>query len=58
LTLQDDYIGQTIAIEEEWGWDSALPPELLKWWIIRQPPKILDEWLILVRQDLVTLDED
>jgi hypothetical protein len=58
LTLQDDYIGQTIAIEEEWGWDSALPPELVKWWIIRQPPKILDEWLILVRQDLVTLDED
>ena len=58
LALQDNYIGQTIAIGEEWGWDSALPPELLKWWIIRQPPTLFDEWLILVRQDLATLDED
>jgi hypothetical protein len=58
LALQVDYIGQTIAIEERWGWDSPLPPELLKWWIIRQPPTLLDEWLILVRQDLATLDED
>jgi hypothetical protein len=58
LSLQDDYIGQTIAIGEEWGWDSALPPELLKWWVKRQPPVVLDEWLILVRQDISNLDEE
>ena len=58
LSLEDDYIGQTIAIGEEWGWDSALPPELLKWWVKRQPPIVLDEWLILIRQDIAYLGEE
>jgi hypothetical protein len=47
-----DYVGQTIAIGEEWGWRSALPPEFLRWWIKRQPPRSFDEWLILIRQDI------
>lgn len=56
LILQDDYVGQTIAIAEEWGWFSALPPEFLKWWIKRQPPTLLDNWLILIRQDIAFLN--
>jgi hypothetical protein len=58
LALQDDYIGQTMVIAEEWGWDSDLPPSLLKWGIKRQAPTLFDEWLILVRQDLASLDEE
>ena len=58
LELKDDYIGQTITIGEEWGWDSALPPEPLKWWVKRRPATEMHEWLILIRQDMISLSEE
>lgn len=58
LDLQDDYIGQTITISEEWGWNSALPPDLLRWWVKRRPDIEMHEWLILIREDLIALSEE
>jgi hypothetical protein len=55
LKLQADYVGQTLAIGEKWGWRSALPPDFLKWWIKRDPVTLSSEWLILIRQDIALL---
>jgi len=55
LILQADYVGQTIAIGEKWGWDSILPPDFLKWWVRRNPPTLTDEWLVLIRQDIALI---
>jgi hypothetical protein len=56
LLLQEDYLGQTIAIGEEWDWSSAFPPDFLRWWVKQQLPIDQDEWLILIRQDIVFLN--
>ena len=57
LILQADYVGQTLAIGQKWGWRSALPPDFLKWWIKRDPATFSSEWLILIRQDIALLLE-
>ncbi|NIM92538.1 MAG: hypothetical protein GTO18_02325 [Anaerolineales bacterium] len=57
LALNDEYVGQTIVIAEEWGWSSPLPPEFFIWLFNRNPPIEQDTWLILARDDIAFFGE-
>jgi hypothetical protein len=55
--LAEDYLGQSFTIGERWGWDSWLPPDLLRWLVARQAPTEAERWLLLVRSDLAGAGE-
>jgi hypothetical protein len=52
-----DYIGQNLGIRERRTWDSALPPDLLQWWIRRDVPVEVDQWVLWVRVDVASFGE-
>lgn len=47
------YIGQSFILGERWAWNGVLPPSFLKWWLTREAPISEENWLLLVRADLV-----
>ena len=55
--LPADYIGQSLGIRATRAWDSALPPELLKWWIGREVPVTIEPWILWVRADVASFGE-
>jgi hypothetical protein len=55
--LAADYLGQTVAIGEQWEFSGAVPPDVVRWWWRRRLPAIEDPWLLLVRADVATLGE-
>jgi 4-amino-4-deoxy-L-arabinose transferase-like glycosyltransferase len=55
--LPADYIGQSLGIREIRAWDTALPPELLKWWIGREVPVTIEPWILWVRADIASFGE-
>jgi hypothetical protein len=55
--LPADYIGQSLGIRETRAWDTALPPELLKWWISREVPVTIEPWILWVRADIASFGE-
>jgi 4-amino-4-deoxy-L-arabinose transferase-like glycosyltransferase len=55
--LEADYMGQTVTLGERWGWQGALPPDPVAWWITRRAPTLQDRWLVLIRADIATLGQ-
>jgi hypothetical protein len=55
--LPADYIGQSLGIREARAWDTALPPEFLKWWIGREVPITIEPWVLWVRADIASFGE-
>jgi hypothetical protein len=52
ISFPSDYIGETIAIGESWGWGTPIPPKFLKWWLERSAPVTVEKWVLLVRKDI------
>jgi hypothetical protein len=55
--LPADYLGQAFALSKTWGWQAALPPRLLGWWLDRQAPVQAERWILYVRTDVAELGE-
>jgi hypothetical protein len=55
--LPADYIGQNLGVRETRAWDTALPPTLLRWWIGRDVPIEVDQWVLWVRVDVASFGE-
>lgn len=55
--LQDDYLGQSFTISETWNWDTLLPPNFIRWLVVRKAPTEPVRWLMLVRSDLAGAGE-
>ena len=55
INFQSDYIGQSIAIGESWGWKTPIPPKFFKWWLKRSAPVTIEKWLLLIREDIAFL---
>jgi 4-amino-4-deoxy-L-arabinose transferase-like glycosyltransferase len=55
--LSADYTGQGLNILERWGWEGDLPPDPITWWIKRNAPIFAENWVLLVRADIVSLGE-
>lgn len=58
LNLRANYIGQTLAIGERWGWETPIPPDFLKWWLTKSAPVSVERWILLVREDIAFLGTD
>jgi hypothetical protein len=54
--LEDDYLGQTVTIGEDWSGTGAFPPNFLTWFVTRKAPSAEERWLLLVRKDLAILE--
>jgi hypothetical protein len=57
MSLPADYIGQNLGVRETRAWDTALPPTLLRWWIGRDVPIEVDQWVLWVRVDVASFGE-
>ena len=55
--LRAEYTGQGLKIGERWGWDGALPEDILAWWVQRQASTRPERWILFVRLDIVSLGE-
>jgi hypothetical protein len=55
--LLTDYMGQGMALKERRGWDGSLPPNLLRWFVLRSAPTELERWVLWVRMDIATLGD-
>ena len=55
--LLADYMGQSMALKERRVWDGNLPPDLLRWFVLRSAPTELERWILWVRMDIATLGE-
>jgi hypothetical protein len=55
--LPGEYLGQSVTIGESWGWNGWLPPDLLRWLVIRDAPTVVDRWVLLVRKDVAGVEE-
>ena len=55
--LLTDYMGQSMALKERRVWDGNLPPDLLRWFVLRSAPTELERWILWVRMDIATLGE-
>ncbi|MFQ5942186.1 MAG: hypothetical protein ACE5JF_01405 [Anaerolineales bacterium] len=55
--LPGEYLGQSMTIGETWGWIGWLPPDFLRWQIIREAPILPDRWVLLVRKDVAGVEE-
>ncbi|MCJ7825392.1 MAG: hypothetical protein MUP44_10865 [Anaerolineales bacterium] len=56
-SLQADYMGQGMALMERHVWDGSLPPDLLRWFVLRSAPTELERWVLWVRMDIATLGD-
>jgi hypothetical protein len=56
-SLLSDYMGQGMALKEERGWDGSLPPNLLRWLVLRSAPTEFERWILWVRMDIATLGD-
>jgi hypothetical protein len=56
-SLPADYIGQNLGVRQTRAWNSALPPNLLGWWIRRDVPVEMDQWVLWVRVDIASFGE-
>ena len=56
--LQAEYIGQSLSLSERWGWDGALPPDLLTWYLFREAPVIEERWILYARSDIAGMSEN
>ncbi|MGB2897046.1 MAG: hypothetical protein WBB65_12880 [Anaerolineales bacterium] len=56
-SLHADYMGQSMALKERRVWDSNLPPDLLRWFVLRSAPTEFERWILWVRMDIATLGE-
>ena len=55
--LPGEYLGQSVTIGESWGWTGWLPPDLMSWLVVRDAPTVPDRWVLLVRKDVVGVEE-
>lgn len=55
--LPGEYLGQSVTVEEKWGWNGWLPPDPLAWWLNRELPTLSDRWVLLVRKDVAGVEE-
>ena len=55
--LPGEYLGQSVTIGEIWGWTGSLPPDLLRWLVVRDMPTAPDRWVLLVRKDVAGVEE-
>jgi hypothetical protein len=55
--LAADYIGQTFSIAERQAWSGILPPDFLRWLVLRDAPTSAEQWLLLVRADVASFGE-
>ena len=52
-TFSGQYIGQSFVLGERWAWSGILPPNFMHWWITREAPISQENWILMVRADLV-----
>jgi 4-amino-4-deoxy-L-arabinose transferase-like glycosyltransferase len=52
-----EYTGQSLNVQERWGWQGVLPPDPITWWIQRTAPIVEESWVLLVRTDIASLGE-
>ena len=52
-----DYIGQPLAVVEEWGW-SPLPLDLITYWTKHKAPVTMETWVLYVRSDIAAFQVD
>ncbi|NOR89689.1 MAG: hypothetical protein GQ524_05490 [Anaerolineales bacterium] len=57
INMLTDYMGQGMALKERRGWDGSLPPDLLRWFVLRSAPTELERWVLWVRMDIATLGD-
>ena len=57
-SLLADYMGQGMALKERRGWDGSLPPNFLRWFILRSAPTEVERWVLWVRMDIATLGDE
>ncbi len=50
-SLPGPYLGQSFAVENVWAWDGPLPPDGLKWWLLRKAPSQALDWVLYVQAD-------
>lgn len=50
--MGQEYIGQTLAVRERWGWEGLVPPEVLRWLVLGDAPTVQDRWVLMVRADV------
>ena len=55
--LPGEYLGQSVTIGENWGWTGFVPPDVLRWLVIREMPIAPDRWVLLVRNDIAGVEE-
>lgn len=55
--LLTDYMGQGMALKERLDWEGTLPPNLLRWFVLRSAPTELERWILWVRMDIATLGD-
>ncbi len=56
-SLLADYMGQGMALKERRDWNGSLPPDLLRWLVLRSAPTELERWILWVRMDIATLGD-
>ena len=56
-SLLADYMGQGMALKERRNWNGRLPPDLLRWFMLRSAPTELERWILWVRMDIATLGD-
>jgi len=54
--LAVEYAGLTVSLFESQGWPGVLPPDIIKWRFKEQAPLINENWLVLVRSDMLLKD--
>ena len=57
VNLPADYIGQTLGVRELRAWQSALPPNIFRWWIAREAPTKVEKWVLWLRVDIASFGE-
>ena len=57
VSLPADYIGQSLGVRELRAWDTALPPDIFRWWISRAAPTVVEQWVLWLRVDIASFGE-
>jgi hypothetical protein len=57
VNLPADYIGQSLAVRELRAWETALPPDIFRWWISRTAPTAAEHWVLWLRIDIASFGD-